>query len=141
MRRFEDYHPLVQLLYFLAVSAPVTFFLHPVLALLSLLGALALFLVRNGGRDARSYGYSLLFLLALTLVNLLFRHNGATVLFVINHNPVTLETLIYGAVSGVMTDIVLAAAWLRSISESSRARYNVRCTVCTRLACRENSGM
>ena len=115
MRRFEDYHPLVQLLYFIAVSAPATFFLHPVLALISLFGAIALFLVRNGTKGGRSHLYSLLFFLALTVVNLLFRHNGATVLFVINHNPVTLEALIYGAVSGVMLLSVLY--WFRSLSQ------------------------
>ena len=115
MRRFEDYHPLVQFLYFLAVSAPATFFLHPVLTVISLLGALALYLVRNGGKGARSHGYALLFFLALTAVNLLFRHNGATVLFVINHNPITLEALIYGAISGTMLLSVLY--WFRSLSE------------------------
>lgn len=115
MRRFEDYHPLVQLLYFIAVSAPATFFLHPVLALISLFGAIALFLVRNGAKGGRSHLYSLLFFLVLTVVNLLFRHNGATVLFVINHNPVTLEALIYGAVSGVMLLSVLY--WFRSLSQ------------------------
>ena len=37
--------------------------------------------------------------LILTVINPLFSHNGKTVLFVINDSPVTLESLIYGAVS------------------------------------------
>ena len=55
MRPFEEYNPIVHLVYFLSCSAIVMFFLHPVTVLLSLMGALSLFLVRNGSAHGKSH--------------------------------------------------------------------------------------
>ncbi|MBQ7336915.1 MAG: energy-coupling factor transporter transmembrane protein EcfT [Clostridia bacterium] len=119
MRSFEDYHPLAQFLYFLAVSFLATFFIHPCLTVLSVLGALSLYFVRNGDKNARSHVYYLLFFAVITLINPLFRHNGATVLFVLNHNPITLESLLYGVFSSGM--LLSVMYWFRSLSQMMSA--------------------
>ena len=115
MRRFEDYHPLALFLYFLAVGLLVTLFMHPCIVVLSLLGAISLWLVRNGGAGARSHLFYLAFFVIMVLVNLLFRHGGATVLLVLNHNPVTLESLLYGVFAGAM--LISVMYWCRSLSQ------------------------
>lgn len=47
----------------------------------------------------------------MSLANPLFIHNGETVLFFMNDNPITLEAIIYGGVSSLM--IVGVLLWCR----------------------------
>ena len=115
MKGFEDYHPLVQFFYFMALGVIAACFVHPVTVVLSLFGAVCFFLIRNGKRGAVTHLYSLLLLLAITLINPLFRHHGATVLLIVNHNPVTLESILYGVCSGAM--LVGVLYWFRSMSQ------------------------
>ena len=115
MRPFEEYNPIVHLVYFLSCSAVMMFFLHPVTVLLSLLGALSLFFVRNGSAHGKSHLLFFVLFLALALLNPLFNHNGATVLLVINHNPVTLEAIVYGVFAAAM--LIGVMYWFRSFSQ------------------------
>lgn len=115
MRAFADYHPAAVTVYFLAVSGIAMFCMHPVIIAISLLGALLLFFVRNGRRHGKSHLYFLGLFLVMTLINPLVSHNGATVLFVMNHNPVTLEALLYGAAAS--GSILSVLYWLRSFSQ------------------------
>lgn len=48
------------------------------------------------------------------VINPLFSHNGKTVLFFLNDNPMTLEAILYGASAGLM--ISAALMWFRSFS-------------------------
>lgn len=115
MKAFADYNPIVLTVYFLLVSGIAMFCMHPVILAVSLCGALLLFFVRNGRRHGRSHLYFLGLFLVTALLNPLVSHNGATVLFVMNHNPVTLEALLYGiAASG---SILAVLYWLRSFSQ------------------------
>ncbi len=115
MRAFGDYNPVVLTIYFLCVAGIAMFSMHPVILALSLCGALLLFFVRNGHRHGKSHLYFLLLFLVTALLNPLVSHNGATVLFVMNHNPVTLEALLYGiaAAGGILAVLY----WLRSFSQ------------------------
>ena len=72
------------------------------------------FILYGPNEGFRSHGYMIALFLVMTLINPLVSHNGATVLFVMNHNPVTLEALIYGAVSATM--ILSILYWFRSFS-------------------------
>jgi energy-coupling factor transport system permease protein len=57
-----------------------------------------------------------LMMFAVTVfINPLFNHNGATVLLVINDNPITLEATLYGIVSGLM--IIGIIYWFRTFSQ------------------------
>ncbi len=98
MRTWENLNPIATAVYFIAVTAVVMFGVDPIKAALSLIGALALFLLAVPARRGLHMLCALV-LAAGTLVNPLVSHRGTTVLFVLNNNPVTLEALVYGAVS------------------------------------------
>ncbi len=115
MRPFEDYNPIVHLIYFAACSAVAMFFLHPVTVLLSLSGAIALCIVRSRTASARMHLLFLGVFAVMALLNPLLNHNGATVLLVINHNPLTLEAVVYGVFAAAM--LVSVLYWFRAFSD------------------------
>lgn len=114
MRNFEDYNPLVTALYFAAVCSITMFCMNPVLLSLSLIGALSLFFIRNGGSHAKVHIFALLAFCAAALVNPIFSHNGVTVLFIMNNNPVTAEAFIYGVCAALM--ITASFYWFYSFT-------------------------
>ena len=115
MRILAEQHPLAAAVYFLATAGVSMFCMDPVILALSLAGALLYFFLRNGLRGMRTHLYTLALFLLMTLINPFVSHNGVTVLFVMNHNPVTLEALLYGAASATM--IVSVLYWFRSFSQ------------------------
>lgn len=108
-------NPIAAFLWLGASAGIAMFCLNPVLLLLSLGGALFYYFLRNPECGLRAQLPLLLLLLISALVNPLFVHNGATVLFVLNHNPVTLEAFYYGLTLGVM--IVAVLYWFRSFQQ------------------------
>lgn len=115
MKAFADYHPIAVTVYFLTAAGISMFCANPIITAISLLGALLLFFVRNGRRHLKSHLYFLAMFLIMALINPLVSHNGATVLFVMNHNPVTLEALLYGI--GASAGIIAVLYWFRSFSQ------------------------
>ncbi len=130
MKAFSEYHPVILTVYFGVVAGISMFSMHPVISGLSLAGAVLLFLVRNGRRQGRSHLFFLLLMAGMALLNPLVSHNGSTVLFVMNHNPITLEALLYGiSAAAGMTGTLY---WLRSFSQIM-TRDKLLC-VCSRLS-------
>lgn len=115
MRAFADYNPIALFFYFAAAAGITMFCRDPVIALLSLAGSVLLFLLRAKKSEAKTHLFSIFLFAASALINPLVSHNGVTVLFVLNDNPVTLEALIYGAVTGTM--LVSALYWFRTFSD------------------------
>ena len=115
MNSIENQNPILTFSYFLAVTLPAMFSMNPIMLMLSLAGALALFFVKNGVKNARSHLLFFALFLVIALVNPLFQHNGVTVLFVLNGNPVTWEAVFYGIMAGLMTVSVLY--WFRLLSQ------------------------
>lgn len=113
MKSFADYNPITIFIYFAAVSALPMFCANPTLAALSLCGAAALYVLRGGARLRDAAVYAALFAV-MAIVNPIFYHNGATVLFVAGDNPVTLEAAVYGVVASAV--IVSVLLWFRSFS-------------------------
>ncbi len=107
MRTFADFNPWAVAVWFLAVTGIAMFCSDPVIYAISLVGGVALYLIRNGGKNPSTHLFSLLIFAVTALINPIVSHNGATVLFVMNNNPVTLEALIYGISMGVMITAVL----------------------------------
>lgn len=99
MRSFENCNPIVITVYYLSAIGVLMFSKNPILLILALVGTAAYSFAQSKRPSARSHLFYLLVFLILTVINPLFSHNGKTVLFVINDSPVTLESLIYGAVS------------------------------------------
>ena len=114
MRTIENYNPRAVAVCFLAAAGISMFSMDPIILSLSLAGALAYFFARNGLREANTHLWTCLLFLVTALINPLTYHNGVTVLFVMNHNPVTLEALLYGiAASGT---IVTVMYWFRAFT-------------------------
>jgi len=104
MRRFADHNPAAVTAYFLAAAGIAMFSMDPAVLLIALAGAVSTFLLSDlhGG-----HGATIGLFLLMTFINPLVSHNGVTVLLVINHNPITLEALCYGAAAAGMVVAVL----------------------------------
>ena len=104
------YHPIVSFGYFVAVIAGTLLFIHPFYAFISL-GCAIIFsaLINEKKTFAATLGFGVPMFLLVALANPLFNHHGATFLFYIEDNPVTMEAVIYGIVSGGM--MFAAVVW------------------------------
>ncbi|MDO5322745.1 MAG: energy-coupling factor transporter transmembrane component T [Clostridia bacterium] len=115
MSALDNVNPIAAFLWLMMVAGIAMFCFNPAILAISLLGALLFFISRNpDARPSAHLPYLLLFALSV-LINPLFNHNGATVLFVLNDNPVTLEAIYYGAAMGGMVLAVLY--WFRSFQQ------------------------
>ena len=115
MRSFSEYNPIVIAVWFLSVTGVAMFCSYPLLMVISLAGAVAFFIIRNGLSHGKTHIFFWILFLILALANPLISHNGKTVLFVMNHNPVTLEAALYGLNSAAM--IIGVLYWLRSFTQ------------------------
>ena len=102
MNTFKNLHPLTLFCYFFCVLFISVFSFNPAYLAVGFIGAVLYGARLNGIAQALKsmFGYFLIILI-VTVTNPLFSHNGATALFFINDNRVTLEALIYGAVTGL----------------------------------------
>ncbi len=105
--KFSKYHPAVLFVYFMSVLLICMFTSNPVLAVLALLGCVAFLAVSPGRKRVRSAVWYVALFLLISFANPLFSHNGATPLFFLNGNAVTLEALCYGMMMGVTLVAVL----------------------------------
>lgn len=101
---FSSYHPLVQFFYFFIVIASGMFFLHPIYMFISFSAA---FWYSVMLKKEKALKFNILVMLPtmllLSIINPMFNHAGVTILFYLkNGNPFTLESVIYGIVSGAM---------------------------------------
>lgn len=115
MRFLGNLHPAVLLAYIASLMGVVMFTRHPLVIALALTGAVFFLVAAEGIRSAKKpLGLSALLILLVTLTNPLFMHRGVTPLFVVFGKLVTLESLLYGAVSGAMLAAVIL--WFRGYS-------------------------
>ena len=108
---FAGFHPVVNLLFFVAVIGFAMFFTHPVCLALSLLNAFTYSVYLNGKKAIRfNLIYMLPMLLFAALLNPLFNHQGSTILtYLPDGNPLTLESILYGISASVM--LVTVISW------------------------------
>lgn len=100
---FSGCHPIISFLYFCTVIAFTMFFLHPVLLAISMAGAFSYSLYLNGAKALKfNLGIVLPSMLLVSLINPLFNHRGMTILCYVRDNPVTLESILYGLITGMM---------------------------------------
>lgn len=117
MNEFKTYHPIVNFIYFLVVIGLSCFLLHPVCLITSFVCAFLYLVVLGGKRVVKT---NILFLLPVVLisaiVNPLFNHKGATILWYFpNGNPLTMESIIYGFVAALL--ILTVISWFYCYSE------------------------
>lgn len=107
MRNFEDYNPVTVALYYLSVTGITMFTMNPILHVLSFIGGVIHFSMVKQKHKLSTHMMFLIIGLILAIIRPVFSHNGATVLFVVNDNPITKEAFIYGLNSAVMVVGVL----------------------------------
>ena len=104
------YHPLVSFGYFVAVIAGTLLFIHPFFSYISLACAIVFSASVNGKKALwATLGFGVPMFLFISLANPIFNHRGATILFYIGGNPVTMEAFLYGLVSAGM--MFAAVVW------------------------------
>ncbi len=108
---FYEHHPMLLFCYFLFVIFLSMFLRHPILTGVSLLCAICNCLALEGRKALKSFPLLFALWALITVTNPLFSHMGRTVLFFIGRTPYTLESLLYGAVSGGM--LVAVYLWFR----------------------------
>lgn len=101
---FDDMHPAVALAYYTVMLAIGMTMLHPIMLIATIVGAISLYARLVGARKACAlFGLLVLVVIASSVINPIFNHRGVTILFYgIGSNPVTLEAIVYGVVSGTM---------------------------------------
>lgn len=113
MKAFSALHPVVSFIYFAAVLLVTMLSMNPVILVLSAVGAV-LFLVLSTAHGV-SFRLYFLFFVIVALSNPIFVHSGATPLFFVNGNAVTLEAVLYGIAAAAMLCSVML--WCRGLSE------------------------
>lgn len=113
---FYEYHPLVNFTFYIFVLSISMFFLHPVLLVISLISSISYLVYLKGKKSLIT-----IFLIAFpififsSIFNPLFSHEGNTILFyTTTQNPVTLESIVYGIVSGLGLFVVIV--WFSSFN-------------------------
>ena len=115
MRDFTEMNPIAITVFFLLVTTVSMFTMNLYLILISAFGAILYSITLSGFDHPKSHLLPLFVFLITALINPLVSHNGKTVLFVLNNNPITLEAFIYGLSMAVMITGVLY--WFRSFSK------------------------
>ena len=100
-------HPAITFMYFASIFAFTMFLQNPIFVAIALIGGVSFYMCAKRHDAFKDFGYLLLLLIIVSLTNPLFSHNGVTVLFFLNNNPVTAEALFYGVYLGLMLSAVL----------------------------------
>lgn len=113
---FSGFHPVNNFLYFGLVLLFSMFFMHPACLAISLAGALA-YMIYLDGRKGLRFALTLVMpmMLMAALINPAFNHEGATLLaYLPGGNPLTLESMVYGAAAASM--LAAVAVWFSCYS-------------------------
>ncbi len=113
---FYSYHPAVNAVYFIAVLTMAMALMHPVCLAISLVCALTYSIYMTGRRAVLfAFRFMLPTLVLTAALNPLFNNRGATILlYFASGNPLTLESILYGAAAAVM--LVTVICWFSSFN-------------------------
>lgn len=107
---FENYHPLLNFIFFAVVIGVTMFVTHPAILLISLFSAICYICVLKGIKAMLKsfFCFALPVMLLAAIMNPLFNHYGVTILgYMSNGNPITLESIVYGFVMALMLAAVI----------------------------------
>lgn len=114
---FDRRHPAVNFIFFTAVAVLEMLFLHPLFLAVSFFGAFAFNILLKGKKALKMFFcfYFPLFIFVIVL-NTLVAHYGVTTLLILSSgNRITLEAMVYGAVTGAVA--VTMMMWFSCYSE------------------------
>jgi ABC-type cobalt transport system, permease component CbiQ and related transporters len=122
---FSSYHPLILFLYFCVVLFFNMFFMHPAILIISLISMFIYSVMLNG---LRALKFNVLYMLPVTvivaLINPLFNHYGVTILFYLNNNPITLESVVYGIILAVVfISVIIGFSCFNKVMTSDKLIY------------------
>ena len=115
MISLSELNPIAAFLWLMLAAGIAMFVMNPILLALSFAGAALYFFSRKPDAGWKSQLFYIAIFLMSAIMNPLFVHSGETILFVVNHNPITMEALYYGMALGGM--IVASLCWFRSFQE------------------------
>lgn len=105
-------HPAVVFLYFCLTGGIVLFCLDPVLLITAFFGVVVNTFAYTVLWNHRFSRLLCFMIILFAFGNPLFSHNGQTILFLLNDRPITLESIVYGIVSGGMVAVLLSLSHL-----------------------------
>lgn len=106
--RFSGCHPAVNLIFYVFAIGITMFSTDPIFLAVTTLFSWAYSILLKGVKALKTNLLLMLpIVLVMTIVNGLFTHNGATVLFFINDSRITLEALAYGMAAAVLLTAVV----------------------------------
>lgn len=105
---FMRLHPIVNMIYFIVLMLMTMLFQHPLLLLITGVSAFSYSVFLGGGKAFKRNLSLVPVMFLLSFINPLFNHRGETILFYLNHNPITKESILYGFVAAAMIyDMIL----------------------------------
>ena len=105
---FGNFHPISLFVYYISAIVLTMFTKNPIMLAFALFGSSLFIIITNGAKDFfKSMRFYLPLFLIISVTNPLFSHNGKTILFFMNDNPVTLEAILYGADMALMICAVM----------------------------------
>lgn len=113
---FERYHPMVIALFFVGGIGYTLYNLHIVILGISFFGAFLFAIQLIGKKMIRKLllGYVPFMIMAIAF-NVMFNHSGETLLFYLNANPVTLESIVYGSILSLL--FVTEILWISCLNK------------------------
>lgn len=116
MKYFERLHPICSFFYFIAVILAAMLTMNPAVVTVCFVSGIAFCGMLIGPHKLlASLAYTLPIMAIIAVTNPIFVHKGKTILFFMNDNPVTKESLIYGVFAAMM--IASVFYWCRCYSE------------------------
>ena len=101
-------HPAVNLIFFLFTIGITMFSMSPVFLAATLVFSWLYSILLNGKKAIKSnLLFTLPIVVIMAVINTLFTHNGATVLFYVNNSRITLEALLYGLAAAVLLSSII----------------------------------
>lgn len=114
---FASFHPIVTFVYYCAVILIAMFSMSPVFLALTFFSGFGYSVILGGKKAVRSHlMFAIPVLLLTMLINPLSNHRGATVLFYLNDNAITMEAILYGLASATM--LVGVVMWLSCFNKT-----------------------
>lgn len=105
---FGRFHPITNLIFFIAVIAFSTFWMQAGMIAVSFICATVYYFMLKGTEGLKYFVMVLISMLIAAMINPLFSHRGKTALFYLpTGNPVTLEAIVFGLCAGVILGEVL----------------------------------
>lgn len=124
MTRFSSLNPIVTAFYFVSVLIVIMFLQNPILHSIAFVGGMLYYLKMQKSFALKEFAFYIFLFIFIAISNPLFSHNGVTVLFFINKNPVTLESLLYGVgISIMLLSVVYWFKCFNSIMTTDKLLY------------------